>query len=113
MRQADPAKLSRIAIMVLNFENMLRVPGQWEGETDTLDLFDVPQMFADRYGVHNIEIQHTHFRSTEESYLKELRAKAEQSKSRFTNINLEFGPMTISAPQATQRLHAIDLTKAW
>jgi len=111
--QTDNAKLSRIAVMVLNFENMLRVSGLWEGPGDTLELFDVPQMFADRYGVHNIEIQHTHFRSTEESYLKELRAKAEQSKSRFSNINLEFGPMTISAPQATQRLHAIDLTKAW
>ena len=28
---ADPAKLDRIAIMTLNFENMMHVPGQWEG----------------------------------------------------------------------------------
>ena len=113
MAQNDPAKLSRIAIMVLNFENTLRVPGLWEGPTDTLDLFDVPAMFADTYGVHNVEIQHTHFASTEESYLRELRARAEKVKSRFSNINLEFGPMTISAAQPLQRLHAIDLTKQW
>ena len=113
MAQRDPAKLSRVAIMVLNFENTLRVPGLWEGPTDTLELFDVPAMFADTYGVHNIEIQHTHFASTEDSYLRELRARAEKVKSRFSNINLEFGPMTISAPQSLQRLHAIDLTKQW
>jgi hypothetical protein len=111
--QADPAKLARIAIMVLNFESALRVPGLWEGPTDTLDLFDVPQMFADRYGVHNIEIQHTHFASTEPSFLRELRARVEKAGSRLSNINLEFGPMNISAPQQTSRLQAIDLTRQW
>jgi len=111
--QADPAKLARIAIMVLNFESTLKVPGLWEGPTDTLDLFDVPQMFADRYGVHNIEIQHTHFASTETSFLRELRTRVERSQSRLSNINLEFGPMNISAASAVQRLQAIDLTREW
>ena len=113
MTQAPPAKLDRIAIMTLNFENMMRVPGLWEGPNDTLELFDIPEMYADRYGVHNIEIQHTHFASTEPSYLKELRARVEKAKSRFTNINLEFGPMNVSAPQPLARLHTIDLTKQW
>src|SRR5260221_9506252 len=99
--------------MVFNFENTLKVPGLWEGPTDTLDLFDVPQMFADRYGVHNIEIQHTHFASTEPSFLRELRARVEKAGSRLSNINLEFGPMNISAPQPVQRLQAIDLTRQW
>ena len=111
--QPDPAKLARIAVMVFNFENTLKIPGQWEGASDTLDLFDVPQLFADRYGVHNIEIQHTHFRSTEESFLRELRAQVEKAHSRLTNINLEFGPMNISSPQPVQRLQAIDLTRQW
>ncbi len=111
--QADGAKLARIAIMVLNFENMLRVAALWEGPTDTLNLFDVPQMFADRYGVHNIEIQHTHFASTEPSFLRELRVQVEKAQSRLSNINLEFGPMNISAPQPVQRLQAIDLTRQW
>ncbi|MCC7009510.1 MAG: TIM barrel protein [Acidobacteria bacterium] len=110
---ADPAKLARIAIMTLNFENMLRVPGQWEEPTDTLALFDIPQMYADRYGVHNIEIQHTHFQSVEDAYVRELRARAEKVQSRFSNINLEFGPMTISSPNPVLRAQAIDLTKQW
>jgi len=109
----DPAKLARIAIMTLNFENMMRIPGQWEEPTDTIALFDIPEMFADRYGVHNIEIQHTHFQSIEDSYVKDLRARAEKSKSRFRNINLEFGPMNISAPSFSLRAQAIDLTKQW
>jgi sugar phosphate isomerase/epimerase len=112
-RQADPAKLARIAIMVLNFESTLKVPGLWEGPTDTLDFFDVPKMFADRYGVHNIEIQHTHFASTEDSFLKEVRAQVEQVGSRISNINLEFGPLNISSATLVARLQAIDLTKQW
>jgi hypothetical protein len=113
MPRQDPAKLARIAIMVLNFENMLKVPGLWEESTDTLDLFDVPQMLADRYGVHNIEIQHTHFPSTDASFLRDMRARAEKVQSRFSNINLEFGPMNISAPEPVLRLQAIDLTRQW
>lgn len=109
----DPAKRARIAIMTLNFENMMRIPGQWEEPTDTLLLFDIPAMFADRYGVHNIEIQHTHFESLEDGYIKDLRARAEKVQSRFSNINLEFGPMTISAPNPVIRAQAIDLTKQW
>jgi hypothetical protein len=111
--QANPAKLARIAIMVFNFENMLRVPGLWEGPTDTLDIMDVPQMFVDRYGVHNIEIQHTHFPSTEAGYLKDFRARVEKVGSRLSNINLEFGPLNVSAATLVARLQAIDLTKQW
>jgi len=111
--QADAAKLAHIAIMTLNFENMMRIPGQWEEPTDTLALFDIPQMFADRYGVHNIEIPHTHFESVEDAYVKDLRARAEKVQSRFSNINLEFGPMTISSPNPVLRAQAIDLTKQW
>jgi sugar phosphate isomerase/epimerase len=111
--QADPAKLARIAVMVFNFENMLRVPGLWESPTDTLDIMDVPQLFVDRYGVHNIEIQHTHFPSTEPAYLKDFRSRVEKVGSRISNINLEFGPLNVSAPTLVARLQAIDLTKQW
>ena len=70
-------------------------------------------MLADRYGVHKVEFQHYHLASTEPSYLKELRARLERSKSRATQINLEFGTLNISAPRLRDRLMAIDLTKQW
>jgi hypothetical protein len=33
----------------------------------TLDLMDLGQLYADRWGVHNVEMQHTHFPSTEDA----------------------------------------------
>jgi hypothetical protein len=63
--------------------------------------------------VHNIEFQHSHIISTEDGYLKELRAQVEKTKSQITNINLEFGPMNISSADPVQRVQAIDLTSRW
>jgi hypothetical protein len=109
-RAATPEKLSRIAIMSLDFTPMLKLPQNANG---TLDILDLGQMYADTYGVHNIELQHAHIVSTEESYLKEMRARYERTQSHITNINLEFGAMSISALDPIQRLQAIDLTRRW
>ena len=105
--------LDRIAIMTLNFQRMLKLPDLTDGPERTLELFDIPQMLADTYGVHKIEFQHYHIPSTEPAFLKELRARIEKSKSRMTQINLEFGNLNMSAPQLRDRLMATDLTKMW
>jgi hypothetical protein len=112
-KQAKQATLDRIAIMTLNFQSMLKVPDLPEGPNRTLELFDVPRMLADRYGVHKVEFQHYHIPSTEPSYLKELRGHLEKTRSRMTQINLEFGMLNMSAPELRNRLMAIDLTKMW
>ena len=109
-RQPDPAKLARIAIMTLDFGSMLKLPTNPNG---TLDLFDVGQMYADTYGVHNIELQHTHIVSTEDAYLRELRARYDRTQSHITNINLEFGQNNISVADPVLRIQSIDLTKRW
>jgi hypothetical protein len=105
--------LDRIAIMTLNFQRILRVPDEQDSPERTLELLDIGQMLADHYGVHKVEFQHYHLASTEPSYLKELRTRLEKSKSRATQINLEFGTLNISAPRLRDRLMAIDLTKQW
>jgi len=110
---AKPSTLDRIAIMTLNFDRILKVPDRQPGPERTLELFDIGQMIADTYGVHRVEFQHYHLASTEPSYFKEMRARLEKSKSRATQINLEFSGLNISAPQQRDRLLAIDLTKAW
>ena len=107
------ATLDRIAIMTLNFQRMLKLPDLPEGPDRTLELFDLPQMLADRYGVHKVEFQHYHIPSTEPPYLRELRARIEKTRSRMTQINLEFGNLNMSAPELRNRLMAIDLTKMW
>jgi len=107
------AKLSRVAIMSLSFNSILKNPSQPDNPARTLDIMDLGQMYADRYGVHNIEMQHAHFPSTEPSYLKELRERFAKTKSQVTNINLEFGPQNISAADPALRQQAVDRTKEW
>jgi hypothetical protein len=110
---AKQSTLDRIAIMTLNFQSMLKVPDEADNPNRTLELFDIAQMIADKYGVHKVEFQHYHIPSTESSYLKELRSHIEKSKSRMTQINLEFSGLNMSAPRLRDRLMAIDLTKSW
>jgi hypothetical protein len=109
----SPAKLARVSIMTYNFTSRLKLEGQPPNADRILEVFDLPQMYVDTYGVHNIELQHSHFASTEASYLKEFRARIEKVKSRMTQINVEFGQMNVSAADPVQRYQAVDLTMRW
>jgi sugar phosphate isomerase/epimerase len=109
----DQARLARLAIMSLSFGGILKNANQPDEPSRTLDLMDIGQMYADRFGIHNVELQHTHIPSTEEAWLKEFRARLAKTKSRVTNINLEFGALAVSAPEPVLRLEAIDLSKKW
>ncbi len=109
----DQAKLARVAIMSLCFNSILKNPSQPDNPARTLDIMDLGQMLADRYGVHNVEMQHAHFPSTEPAYLTGFRDRLAKTMSRVTNINLEFGPQNISATDPALRQQAIDRTKEW
>ena len=112
MQPAQP-KTDRLAIMVYSFLRVLKLPGRQSSPERTLEVFDVPEMFADRYKVHNVEMQHNYFESTEASFFKAFLARLAKTKSRVSNINLELGNMNISAPDPALRAQAIDLTRAW
>ena len=112
-KKVRQSTLDRIAIMTLNFQSILKVPDTQDSPNRTLELFDIGEMIADTYGVHKVEFQHYHLPSVEPSYFRDLRGKLEKSKSRATQINLEFSGLNISAPQQRDRLLAIDLTKMW
>lgn len=108
------ATLDRLAIMSLTFGPILKNANQPDSPARTLDLMDIGQMYADRYGVHNVELQHAYLPSVEEGWLRDFRARLAKTKSRVSNINCEFGAaITMSAETAVGRLHAIDLTKRW
>jgi len=70
-------------------------------------------MIADRYGLHHVEFQHSHFASTESSYLKELRGRLKKAKSHMNQICLEFGTLNVSSPDPMFRIETVDLTKRW
>lgn len=109
---ASAAKLARISIMDYNFESKLKLESKPPSPDRVLDIFDLPQYYADTYGVHNVEMQHYHFASTETAYLKDFRAHMEKTKSQTTQINVEFNQM-VSAADPSQRYEAIDLTAKW
>src|SRR5690348_4743763 len=89
--QSAAAKRARIAIMSLSFNPILKNANQEYQDTllaegvpkpvRTLDILDIGQVCADKWDVHNIELQHQHFPSTEESFLKDFKARLAKSKS--------------------------------
>jgi sugar phosphate isomerase/epimerase len=109
----DAAKLSRIAVMSRCFRSVLKNAAFPNDPNRTLDILDFPAMVADRYGVHHVEFQHTDFASTEPEFLEDFRSRVQKAKSQMNQINLEFGPITVSSPDPILRLEAVDLTKRW
>ena len=109
----NQAKLDRLAVMTLSFNGVLKNPAHPDDPARTLDILDAPRMIADRFGLHHVELQHSHFSSTEPAYLKEVRDRLKAAKSEMNQICLEFGPLNISAPNRVDRLETIDLTTQW
>lgn len=112
-QRPNQAKLDRIAIMSLCFNSVLKSSAHPDDPKRTLDILDLAEMIAARYGVHHVELQHSHFESTEPQYFEQFRNRLKKAKSQMNQINLEFGPLNISSPDPVLRLEAIDLTKRW
>jgi hypothetical protein len=111
--RSHEAQLTRIGVMTLSFDHVLKSARHPDAPRRTLDIFDLPQMIADRYGVHHVELQHYHFASTESSYLREMRDRLRKAKSHMNQICLEFGALNISSPDPVLRIETVDLTKQW
>jgi len=112
-QRPDQTKLGRISVMSLCFRSIMKSPAHPDDPKRTLDILDYPDMIAQHYGIHHVELQHSHLVSTETSYLEEYRARLKKAKSQMNQINLEFGPLNISATDPVVRLETIDLTKMW
>ena len=120
-QNSDKAKLSRIAIMTANFSSILKSASHPNDPTRTLDIMDVPDMFAERFGVHYIEPAFRAFQSTEPEYFREFKERLRKAKSQLNQISLgalsegggraTYGPINISSPEFLRRIEAIDLTK--
>ena len=109
----NQAKLDRVAIMSYSFDPVIKSAAHPDDPKRTLDILDFPDMIAERYGVHHVEMQHSHFPSTEPGYLEEFRSRLKKAKSQMNQINVEFGTLNISSPDPVLRVETIDLTKRW
>ncbi len=112
-----PEKLARVSLMSLNFNAYLKNPrNQNPTPEQTLTPFDLPKMYVEIYGVHNIEYQHETIvqSETDPAYIKELKAQLDENKMTMTQINLEFGAVqSISYAEASGRQQAVDHVKQW
>jgi len=109
----DQVKLDRVSIMSLCFGRILKSTAYPDDANRTIDILDLADIIAQRWGVHHLEMQHTHFPSTETGYLEEFRNRLKKAKTQMNQINLEFGPLNISSPDPVLRVETIDLTKKW
>jgi hypothetical protein len=110
---ANQAKLSRIGLMSLCFDTILKSASRPSGPERTVAIMDFAGMVAERYGVHLVEYQHTDFDSTEPAYFQEFRSRVRKARSQVNQLNLEFANLNISATDPVIRLQAIDLTRSW
>jgi sugar phosphate isomerase/epimerase len=107
------AKLARVSLMTLNFRNMLKFPWtQSPNETQTLDVFDLPKMYQDVYGVSHIEFQHDHLVKDEQTppdaaFFREMRAKLDAAKVTATQVNIEIGEIPNLAGEAREKWMAL------
>ena len=111
------AKLARVSLMTLNFRNMLKFPWtQNPNENQTLDVFDLPKMYQDVYGVSHIEFQHDHLVNGEQTppdtaFFREMRAKLDAAKVTATQVNIEIGEIPNLAGEA--RAKWMTLGRQW
>ncbi len=107
------AKLARVSLMTLNFRNMVKFPWtQNPNENQTLDVFDLPKMYQDVYGVSHIEFQHDHLVNGEQTppdaaFFREMRAKLDAAKVTATQVNIEIGEIPNLAGEAREKWMAL------
>ena len=103
------AKLARVSLMTLNFRTMLKFPWtQNPNDNQTLDVFDLPKMYQDVYGVSHIEFQHDHLVSGEQTppdaaFFREMRARLDAAKVTATQVNIEIGTIPNLAGEAREK----------
>ncbi len=111
------AKLARISFMTLNFSSMLKFPWtQNPTAAQTLDVFDLPQMYQDLYGVSHIEFQHGHLVNggqtpPDAAFFRQMRTKLDAAKVTATQVNIEIGVIPNLAGEAREKW--MTLGKQW
>jgi hypothetical protein len=112
-QSADRAKMDRVAVMSYSFNLIMKSAARPDDPQRTLDILDFPDEMAQRYGIHNLEIQQAHFRSTEPDYLGEFKSRLTKAQSRVSQLVLELGAHNISTTDPAVRSETIDLTNQW
>jgi hypothetical protein len=85
-------KLRRVAVTTWSlhafFPQTKEVGANVQGEM--LDLRKFPELMADKYHVHNLELCSVHFESTEPSYLNEMKDSLKKAHARVINMPVDY-----------------------
>ena len=113
------AKRARVCVSSWSFHNLFTATHDKKAPTldKPLKALDFPEMIADRYHVHNLEIVSPHFESSEPSYIRELKARLERAHSRLVNIPVDYDELwekpALSAIDSKERQKAISMYAKW
>src|SRR5262245_45662664 len=81
---AQSNKLDRVSVMTSYFGT--RMPDTRDkgapAVTKDLNILDFPDMIADHFHIHHVEVQQMYFPSTEPSYFKQFQDRLKKAKSR-------------------------------
>jgi len=117
--RAQTAPSSRIGISSWSFHNFFptTLDDKLKPPAKPWDLRDFPEMIADRYQVHQLEMVAPHFESTKPSYVREVRSRLERAHSHLVNIPVDIHELAVkgglSDPDAKVRDTAISACSQW
>ena len=117
--QDSGAKRARVCVSSWSFHNLFTTTHDKKAPPldKPLKVLDFPEMIADRYHVHNLEIVSPHFESSEPSYIRDLKARLERAHSHLVNIPVDYDELwekpALSAPDSREREKAISMYAKW
>ena len=105
-------KRRRIAVSTWSFHTFFERDRNDPGKV-LWDVRDFPDMIADRYHVHNVEIVLPHLYGAEPALLRDVKTRLAKAHSRVVNMPLDYGELwnkpSISSVDRTEREHALHL----
>ena len=111
LAQRNPAVQDRLCVSSWSFHTLFERPDPSTGKR--IEALDFPEMIADSFHVHNVEMVFPHFSSYEPSYLAEFKKRLAKAHSRLINIPIDYDELwekpAISATNPAEREQAINL----
>lgn len=106
-------KYARIALMAYGIDRLIK-NNRPPAPERTIDIMDIGELCADKFKLHQVEMQSNYFPATEMSWLRDYKARLARTRTRIVQINLEFGAgMQLTASEPALRLEMIDLHRVW
>ena len=108
----NDARLQRVCVSTWSFHTCFETDRGQPAKV-LMDIRDFPEMVADRYHVHNVEIVLPHLRAAEPSLIRDLKTRLGKAHSRVVNMPLDFGVLwnkpAISSTDPAEREAALSM----